>query len=88
MWLKNLYLQEKITQDELLERRFVHFRTLREQQLKSFDIWERALLRGREQDSQEVMDWYQEMLDFPEQVTENTTSDDYPVMPEVLKKYL
>lgn len=88
MWLKNLYLQNKITKEELLERRFTHFRKLREQQFKAFDIWERAVIRGREEDSIDVMNWYQEMLDFPEQVTENTTSDDYPVMPEALKKYL
>ena len=50
MWFKNLYLQNKITKEELLERRFTHFRKLREQQFKAFDIWERAVLRGRETD--------------------------------------
>jgi len=88
MWLKNLYLQNKITKEELLERRFVHFRTLREQQFKAFDIWERAVIRGREEDSQEVMDWYQNMLDFTNEITEHTTYEDYPQLPNELKKYM
>lgn len=88
MWLNNLYLQNKITKEELLERRFTHFRKLREQQFKAFDIWERAVLRGRETDDQDVMSWYQEMLNFPEQITENTTFEDYPVMSVALNKYL
>lgn len=88
MWLNNLYLQNKITKEELLERRFTHFRKLREQQFKAFDIWERAVLRGRETDDQDVMSWYQEMLNFPEQITENTTFEDYPVISVALNKYL
>lgn len=88
MWLKNLYLQNKITNEKLLERRFTDFRKLREQQFKAFDIWERAVLRGRETDSIDVINWYQEMLDFPGQITEYTTSNEYPVMSDALKKYL
>lgn len=88
MWLKNLYLQNKITKEELLERRFTHFRTLREQQFKAFDIWERAVIRGREEDSIDVMNWYQEMLDFTETITEMTSYEDYPVLPVALKKYI
>lgn len=88
MWLKNLYLQNKITKEELLKRRFTHFRKLREQQFKAFDIWERAVLRGRETDNIDVINWYQAMLDFPEQITEHTTFEDYPVMSDTLKKYL
>ncbi|MCK9470202.1 MAG: hypothetical protein M0Q88_00420 [Bacilli bacterium] len=88
MLLKNLYLQNKITKEELLERRFIYFRILREQQFKAFDIWERAVLRGRETDDQDVMTWYQEMLDFPDTITELTSYEDYPVLPAALKKYL
>jgi len=87
MRLNNLYLQNKITKEELLERRFTNFRKLREQQFKAFDIWERAVLRGRETDSIDVVNWYQEMLDFPEQITEHTTFEDYPALPEALKKW-
>ena len=88
MWLNNLYLQNKITKEELLERRFTDFRKLREQQFKAFDIWERAILRGRETDSIDVMNWYQAMLDFPDTITELTLYEDYPVLPVALKKYL
>ena len=64
------------------------FRRRRKYYLQAFDIWEKNVLRGREQDSQEVLDWYQTMLDFPDSITENTTFQDYPQIPEVLKNYL
>lgn len=64
------------------------FRIHRENMFKIFDIWEKAVLRGRETDDQDVMNWYQEMLDFPEQITELTSYGDYPVLPVALKKYL
>lgn len=41
-------------------------------------IQKRAVIRGREEDNQEVMDWYQEMLDFTNEITEHTTYKDYP----------
>lgn len=64
------------------------FRDSRKYYLQAFDIWEKNVLRGREQDSQEVLDWYQTMLDFPDSITEDTTFQDYPQIPEVLKNYL
>jgi hypothetical protein len=64
------------------------FRKHRTLLFKVFDIWEKAVIRGREPDSQEVMNWYQSMLDFPETITENTTYEDYPVLPKVLEKYM
>ena len=64
------------------------FRSYRRQMFRAFDIWEKAVLRGREEDSAEVMNWYQAMLDFPEQITETTTYQDYPKLPERIKHYL
>lgn len=64
------------------------FRQRRELLYKAFDVWEKAVIRGREQDSQEVMNWYQEMLDFTDLITEETTFSDYPQLPDELKKYL
>lgn len=64
------------------------FRRDRKLLFKAFDLWEKAVIRGREEDSQEVMDWYQEMLDFTGLITEDTTFEDYPAVPEILKKYL
>lgn len=66
----------------------MQFRHFRKELFQAFDIWEKNVLRGREQDSQEVLDWYQTMLDFPDSITENTTFQDYPQIPEVLKNYL
>ena len=34
------------------------------------------------------MEWYQEMLDFPNQITKDTTFEDYPKIPDKIKKYL
>lgn len=65
-----------------------HFRKYREGKLKSFDLWEKAVLRGREPDSIEVMKWYFDMLNFPEQISETTTINDYPVVPFQIKKYI
>jgi len=64
------------------------FRVYRRDCFKAFDLWEKAVLRGREQDSTVVATWYQAMLDFPQQITEETTYENYPNIPEVLKKFL
>lgn len=39
-------------------------RMQRESLLLAFDKWEKAVLRGREEDSEEVMQWYQNLLDL------------------------
>lgn len=39
--------------------------------LLAFDKWEKAVLRGREEDSAEVMQWYQDLLDLVESAFEN-----------------
>lgn len=48
--------------------------------LEVFDIWEKAVLRGREQDSQLIMDWYQNLLDLVPSAFEN--------IPERVQYYL
>lgn len=78
----------KLTDEELKEKKANAFRTYRNHMLKGFDVWEKNVLRGREQDDNEIMAWYQEMLDFPNQITKDTTFEDYPKIPDKIKKYL
>lgn len=46
-------------------------RWIRSRLLEAFDKWEKAVLRGREQDSEEVMTWYQNILDLNEDAINN-----------------
>ena len=39
--------------------------------LLAFDKWEKAVIRGREEDSAEIMQWYQDLLDLKEEAFEN-----------------
>ena len=73
---------------DVIERKKHSFRTYRRTIFQAFDLWEKAVLRGREEDSEDIMNWYQAMLDFPEQITEATTYQDYPKLPERIKHYL
>ena len=50
--------------EKLLEINNNELREKRKFLLKAFDIWEKAVLRGREQDSQTIMNWYQGLLDL------------------------
>lgn len=70
------------------EQRQEHFRNYRRQVFEAFDKWEKAVLKGREQDDNIIMTWFQEMLDYPEIMTESTTWRDYPETPEQVKKYI
>lgn len=88
MWLIKLYNDKKITKEKLLEIRLQAFRQIREAQFKAFDIWEKAVIRGREQDSVDVMNWYELMKTYPDRITEKTLSSDYPQLPNELKKYM
>ena len=56
-----------------LEQKQLSFRKYRERQFRAFDLWEKAIVRGRETDNTNVMAWYQAMKDFPTLITENTT---------------
>lgn len=55
-------------------------RVRREPLLEAFDKWEKAVLRGREQDSVVVMGWYQDLLDLVPGAFEN--------IPERVQYYL
>lgn len=55
-------------------------RLQREPLLEAFDKWEKAVLRGREQDSVVIMGWYQDILDLIPSAFEN--------IPERIKYYL
>lgn len=55
---------------------------------RDFDIWEKNVLRGREEDNSVIMAWYILMLDFTNKITKDTTPDDYPKIPDKIKKYL
>ena len=43
-----------------------HLRNQRKPLLNAFDKWEKAVLRGREVDSEEIMNWYESILDLEE----------------------
>lgn len=68
VWLE----KQPPTADELRARR--------EPLLEAFDKWEKAVLRGREQDSVVVMGWYQDLLDLVPGAFEN--------IPERVQYYL
>lgn len=39
--------------------------------LQAFDRWEKAVLRGREQDSEEIMAWFYDLLDLKDEAFVN-----------------
>ena len=53
-------------------QRLAVLRTTRKKLLKAFDIWEKAVLRGRESDDPEIMQWYQNLLDLKEEAFTET----------------
>lgn len=57
-----------------------NLRNKRKPLLVAFDKWEKAVLRGREEDSKEIMEWYQNILDLNEEAFNN--------VPERIKYYL
>lgn len=46
------------------EIRKIKKRNIREKFLPAFDLWEKAVIRGREEDSPEIMQWYKDILDL------------------------
>jgi hypothetical protein len=87
MVIDRLLSENKITIEEYKERKLDYFRTYRKELFKSFDIWEKAVLRGREQDDPTVLNWYQTMLGFT-QVIESNPETPLPTIPDTIKKYL
>lgn len=57
-----------------------HLRAKRGSLLTAFDKWEKAVLRGREQDDYMIMSWYRDLLDLKDSAFEN--------VPEKIKYYL
>lgn len=58
------------TEEELKDR----LRYKRVSLLDAFDKWEKAVLRGREQDDYSIMVWYQDLLDLKENSFNNIPS--------------
>lgn len=77
---KDIQVYVPYTAQELEERRLTALRARREPLLNAFDKWEKAVLRGREDDSNAIMDWYYDILDLKEYAFEN--------VPERIKYYL
>lgn len=71
-----------------LEKNKAKFREIRTQLFKAFDIWEKNVIKGREEDDKDVMNWYEQMLNYPNKITEETTQKHYPKIPDKIKKYL
>lgn len=65
---------KKQEQDELRTKRIIL--------LESFDKWEKAVLRGRELESDTIMQWYQDILDLKESAFEEAN------IPERIKYYM
>lgn len=68
------------TKEPTLEEKLSELRIKRKYLLNAFDKWEKAVIRGREIDSPEIMDWYQNLLDLKEEAFED--------IPERIKYYL
>lgn len=67
----------KVPNEEMKKARL---RRKRKPLLEAFDKWEKAVLRFREEDSKEIMTWYQSILDLKEETFNN--------VPERIKYYL
>lgn len=52
--------------EEIEERKKAQLRARRKSLLEAFDKWEKAVLRGREDDSADIMAWYQSLLNLEE----------------------
>lgn len=68
------------TVEELEARKKDKLRARRVALLAAFDKWEKAVLRGREEDDAVIMQWYQDLLDLEETAFEN--------VPERVRYYL
>ena len=64
------------TEEEIKE----NLRRQREALLVAFDKWEKAVLRGREEDSEVIMQWYEDLKELKASAFEN--------VPERIKYYL
>lgn len=78
------YNENKVVFDYFLDtNNQVFLESLRDKRkplLEAFDKWEKGVLRGREEDSEDIMNWYQDLLDLKESTFEN--------IPERIQYYL
>lgn len=70
------------TEEEIRENKIKELRSKRKTLLEAFDKWEKAVLRGRELESDTIMQWYQDILDLKESAFEETN------IPERVKYYM
>lgn len=71
----------------------MEFRAFREEQFAAFDIYKSNIFYGVINESQEqheeVLEWYDYMLSFPERITEeNYETIEFPKTPEVVMNYI
>ena len=69
-----------MTSEEMTEKNLFKLRTKRKYLLIAFDKWEKAVLRGREQEDNMINMWYQLLLDLNVAAFEN--------VPDRIKYYL
>lgn len=72
-----------VERDKTAELRQISLNSLRRQReplLVAFDKWEKAVIRGRERDSNIVMTWYEDLLDLKDKA--------FTIIPECIKYYL
>ena len=77
-----LYRAIKIQEDIVLEKRKNYLRQKRKSLLEAFDKWEKAVLRGREEDSIFIISWYKNLLNLVENAFETEN------IPDRIKYYL
>lgn len=66
--VKGRILKRVWTDEEELKK---EYRAKRNSLLSAFDKWEKAVLRGREQDDYYIMSWYRDLLDLKNSAFEN-----------------
>ena len=77
---EDIYVYIPYTEAELQEIRLNKLRTQRKPLLEAFDKWEKAVLRGRELDDEQIMNWFYELLDLKQTAFDN--------IPENIKYYI
>lgn len=71
---------EEIRLEKEQARLLTKKRNKRKSLLEAFDKWEKAVLRGREEENDSIMLWYYDLLDLKESAFEN--------VPERIKYYM
>lgn len=61
----------KVDTVRLEEEALTKLRSKRKKLLEAFDKWEKAVLRGREEENDSIMLWYYDLLDLKESAFEN-----------------